>query len=343
MGLLKCGRHLIVASLVVATHATNLAHADQKIDTINAGDYQSQVQQSMQSPLSQYQLSTFRDHIPMLLIQTWSRGQMDPGFHLGALKVTEMFGRFKNAVLVNNSTHSPIVADQDRQTDFYLVNQNLAVLNQDFYKGDSTSQGAILLHVLLGASGYQDENYNLTLLLFQSENLLRTGGLQALKRSGIIALFPKTNETLFRSTGTDPSKNVTGQRSQNERLIIAAAGSGGGGTGVGGGGDGFSSEMKVHVLDNLDTIFSTLPVNCRELFHNSTVQFEGALISTEIESSPEASQPKIVDSGTAKFKIVLPRLHMPDPAIAKVYEDWIGTYLCVGTLLYKYAPQSSSH
>lgn len=159
---------------------------------------------------------------------------------LGALNLNEMFNRFKEIrVCENYYARAPIQADPNRATDLYLPEQKFVILNMQFSIASFQTKKEIMLHVLLGASGYEDNNYSLTQALLMAEKPLG---------SHTLAMFPQTPAQLYRNPNVKslPASMPPGITSDKPMVI---AGGKGGFTGSGGGGDSASSLIKRAMLE----------------------------------------------------------------------------------------------
>lgn len=171
--------------------------------------------------------------IVQLLPNAYKNAQKNISY--GALNLAEMFERFKGVRICENYySKTPIQGDPNRTTDLYLPEQKFGILNFGFHIAGRNSQQRILIHVFLGASGYEDDNYQLTLALQEAEKS---------NSAEVMAMFPQTKEQLSWKPKHKPiSKNVI---LQNEQIIVA----GGGYTGSNGGGDSSSTVIKEALMN----------------------------------------------------------------------------------------------
>lgn len=206
--------------------------------------------------------------------------------HLGALDLKEFFQRIEGIYFLQ--TKFGVQLDPRRATDFYIVKQKAAFINDEWMQASPVGQMGIGLHVLLGAAGYNDENYGLSIALILSDQCLRDGLGEGSFCEGVdyISLFPATRSKLNRVQET----------------FMA-----GGFTGVGGGGDYRSIEIKFAMLQKMlpETKYFYSVLDCTDVWPDKT-SFVQDILNTSIETSDQIFKPNLhsTDQG---FQIVLPR------------------------------------
>ena len=256
-----------------------------------------------------------------LLGELFKKGQETPPFKLGALSISQMFRRFETVDTMENHSTKTVAGDAERQSDFYLTNRGIVLFNKSTLNYPAETRALLLIHVFLGASGYQDEDYALSLALVIANDLLKPPlPDQQQLNFNLEDLFPNNSEDLFRAAVPPP----TGRRgkldsgSAKEKQLILA----GGFTGVGGG-DGTSIQMKWNLLANYTgQRISLYPVHQCGAAWGDTTEFIKLILNSELESDSNfKGKPQLVQTGKKKWKVRIPRyLDFQDqiPGSAKV-------------------------
>lgn len=161
---------------------------------------------------------------------------------LGALNVRDMFARFDKVFIGWNKMQLPFQADLERDSDFYLPGYNIAILNPELEKASSIGRLGVIIHVMFGASGLDDENYQRTLGVLIAEMQIRNP--QLFKTVNIQHLFPSSPAQLSYRPPQGDRKILQFSDDANKRIIVA----GGGFTGVGGGGDSSAFTVKYAMI-----------------------------------------------------------------------------------------------
>lgn len=190
--------------------------------------------------------------------------KQQPDFQLGSIHLEDMFYKFDRVRLFSSAQESSVQIDLERRSDFYLPEFRIAVLNPHAVHPDIEASRGILLHILLGASGYLDENYELTMALEMADHLLRdssSSGSSTLVNSGIDweRLIPmnsvKINHPKHQFTARERQESFSGLDKMyyplleriDERIFVADGGT----TGAGGGGDSTVAGLKLELLKKM--------------------------------------------------------------------------------------------
>lgn len=225
-----------------------------KITVMDPAQVAAQLEAKRQSNLAEYETSfkEWREAVAKALPRTYRMAMSkrneanvkcpSPTSELcyGALNLYEMFARFQAVKIYTDFTNeTPTQADPARKTDFYLPDYQMAVLNKDYLFSEPKQRQGILIHVFLGASGYDDENYSLKVALEMLEMSLERNPLA--KNVNVKALFPQTEGELYRKTRyvAVPQPKV----GEKDQVLIA-----GGFTGHNGGGNSQSGWVKSQLL-----------------------------------------------------------------------------------------------
>ncbi|MGZ3771447.1 MAG: hypothetical protein ACXVCP_18020 [Bdellovibrio sp.] len=226
-------------------------------------------------------------------------------FKMGSIVFSELFRKFDSVNVL--AANIPLKADPRRPTDLYLTKESLILVNSDFNALPNLARRAIVVHTFLGASGYRDNNYSLTLALLAKNE----------------ALKPMANEE---DPATDSEKYRSDKISWNKlnfaRLMMV---DGGGFTGVGGGGDGTSVQAKLDMLSNMDYARTMFPESneCSGTW-SSLTDFAKSIMEARIESAENIDVPKFDYSDKTQAPLILiprylPKLkEIPEAAITKI-------------------------
>lgn len=152
------------------------------------------------------------------------------GYHsIGNISVAELRKAFSKIVIKEITLPIFLIGSGSRDGAINLTEKNEIIINPlSFQRYSQRQQILLIIHELLGASGYNDENYQLTTRIY----LLATSEV-ALQSNTFIAGYNK---------GT--------LRKQNKTYQIETK-NGGTVTGIGGGGDGEVVEFKCSLLDTV--------------------------------------------------------------------------------------------
>lgn len=203
----------------------------------------------------------------------------------------------------------------DRTAEFYLFGENKAILNQGWFDlGNFSAQtpamfelqrARILLgfHILIGAAGYYDENYEKTL------------GLLALTH-----LFP--NEKKGLKTSLDKEQNIDLLKVVNDIFLNQKPSAlftqlAGGSSGVSGGGDLLSLWMKVALIER-DTLSRIIDKKCKSersfylicLEWPTRYDYLKFLFTFNLESSSLLTQVEYVYSPKGVIGINMPKISL---------------------------------
>lgn len=205
----------------------------------------------------------------------------------GALNLAEMFRRFQNVRIFHAPSGEQIVqADIHRRTDFYLPSCQIAVFNQQFFLLLPAMQKNIIIHVYLGASGYEDNNYQLTMALLSAEKHLSDSGNTS--DTKITDLFPQTPEQLYWRPNAQVLPNNNWSPTEKQIFIAENIMKDGGFTGSGGGGDGSSAFLKELLLKyTKEQIFSYTKANhlpCHQVWSDQ-ITYKRDIQKLKIESN----------------------------------------------------------
>lgn len=262
-----------------------------------------------------------RTKLQQMLPHIYQRSQRDPRFRLGALHPAEMFARFNYVRVFENRQRQLILGDPNRLSDFYLIGGFLGLFNtQDFLASSDRAQLGLLLHVFLGASGYQDDDYQLTLALLMAEQSFAMPDDRIFDNIRRERIFPRTQAELIRRP--EPVQ-VTSQRPttwqptdpESPMILMNDVKAAGGYTGVGGGGDGSSLQMKWTLLELAPVHTGLMAVDagfpCFDQWSDYTT-FLKDVLDVKIESSATVSvsggPQRLLKTG-ARIAFVIPKLH----------------------------------
>ena len=139
----------------------------------------------------------FRAEVRGMLPRTFRMAMADRTLSFGALNLYMMFSRFEAVkVYPNYLEENPVQVNPHRDTDFYLADYQMAVLNRGFLFSEPARRRDILLHVFLGAAGYEDEDYQLTVALKSAELVLARD--RSVNGVNFHSLFPQSEGDLYR-------------------------------------------------------------------------------------------------------------------------------------------------
>lgn len=175
--------------------------------------------------------------IKNVLPKLYNQYKNNPSLTLGLLSLNEMFSRFEKVQFCENyHPQYPMQADAERFTDLYIPERNFVILNHTFSTTPYETRMEILLHVFLGASGYEDNHYQLTNALMMAEKSLAPY---------VLSLFPTIIDELYWKPVEKPMPKKYMNIKSGVSYPIYIAGPRGGFTGGGGGGgDSISSMIK---------------------------------------------------------------------------------------------------
>lgn len=201
------------------------------------------------------EMHELRTKIKAELSGLYALSQSHPGYSLGALNVREMFARFDNVYVGMNLKSLPFQADLERDSDLYLPGLNLAILNPEIEKASPIGRLGVLIHVMFGASGFDDETYQRTLAVLIAEEQIRNPQHRLYKTINIQDLFPSSPAQLLYQPPQGDRKIIEFSDDANKRVIIAKKNqqketlmANGGFTGVGGGGDSSAFTVKYEMI-----------------------------------------------------------------------------------------------
>jgi hypothetical protein len=236
-----------------------------------------------------------------LLPNLWKATQENPDFQVGAVRTSDLFQKLNRFNLFQNDSEFVLQADQERKSDFYVLNENWGAINTEQMRPIlKTESGLILpLHIFLGANGYQDENYQLSLALVLLDKSMSANS--DLEKIGIPKLFPQKKEDLYR---LEPQLIKKGPDGDKQKLLRRSKG---GFTGVGGGGDGRSLQVKFELISKYLFAFSNPKLSSQACFRKwaDPLAFLQDVFEVEIESSMQVEEVKL-DYSENNWRILLP-------------------------------------
>jgi hypothetical protein len=306
----------ITVLLLLLTLVPRNALCDQKIDRVTFPELEQLMHQLSRGREYETRMQVMRLAMrEKLLGHIWRKTQVDPDFRMGALRFRELFEKLETFKVFENDTNLALQADSERRSDFYVLNGGWGAINKNTFE-EANGRGLMLLplHVFLGAVGYQDENYQLTLLLaLYNESLsphpVKTPPVQLLERVDWKRLFPATEAELYRTSPQPVSPSAASSQQKDERLLFA----GGGFTGVGGGGDVLSLIVKLELIDGYfkngpGTVLSEF---CFLRWSDPTF-FLDDVFKSEIESDPRVQMIELDKPSEGKGRILIPRFKAED-------------------------------
>lgn len=275
------------------------AYADKNLSDINLGDlaqsmtsYQKSENQKVLMPLLR---KAFREKV---LSGTWAEYQKNPDFSLGALKAKDLFQKLDGFQLLQATTNGPLHLDPERVDDLYLTSTGYGLVNKVALKHESKTLTALTLHIFLGASGWQDENYQLSLAILSHEASLLSPSHDPIKKIDHQRLFPKNSNELNRSE--------------------KQSGGDGGFTSVGGGGDGNSLTTKLLMYSYIFAL-NEVPMSsfCRKKWEDPT-QLAIDIQNVEIESIENFNTVQEVKINSNSWKVLIPKFSTKNSDLAEV-------------------------
>lgn len=308
---------------------------------MNIQDVDKMLRQIESDPLQAAQMQKSRDLFKYSIFPNlYQISQQQPELKIGSLNLAEMFKRF-DQVRVFQATDEKMVFQVDfiRTSDFYWPEFHIAIFNSRADHKDPIARRGILTHVFLGASGYADYNYELTMALEHAEKAIQTMGYSILssRRIDWSRLIPDNliQKTFTQNNTTNLDYHLKGQElfyplldKADKRIFVADSG-GGGTTGAGGGGDITVAGFKLELI-NFEPIQSgliTKEAPCYQSWsdHNNYLRDMQLL---KIESNLHSKGPNLVDSSVKGLYISIP----PTEEMAR--DEFIGlinrviTYAC---------------
>lgn len=244
-------------------------------------------------------MGMFRDKVKGLLQNLYHESQQDLHFKVGSFPVAEFFRRMDRFELLEGTLDTPIQADPERESDFYLLGKNIALINKQALNSSNRSLTALCLHVMLGSMGFQDQDYQITLSLLISELSYGPVEFDSFKKVDFSKILPKEEKeyTAIKPIPLNPKLN---------HGVYVVAG-GGGATGVGGGGDSTSLEMKLMLLEYLPIRLKLFaPKTCGGHWYTES-DFVKSILYAKIESSPDVVDVTYGNVASGKTKIVIPQ------------------------------------
>ncbi len=201
----------------------------------------------------------------------------DKNLSINGFLISDLIEKLDQVMLFQNHSGSDLFAVAERKTDIYLKSQNVAILNPEYLRASPAARLAILLHIMLGAAGFEDENYQLSLaLIFRNESY--DGPTRGFDWQ---LVFPRGDKWLVSDGVLTTQKRMPAGPGGDGR------GDGGGGSIVGGGGDFSTVQMKLQLLGQV-TMLEDLLASAPEFRRvwNRPELYLSAVLSSEIESSP---------------------------------------------------------
>lgn len=304
----------LILFLLMWTASSKPALANPIVDTIDMGDLLVLMSLRQQDPRTEQVMATLRGGIrEHLLGELLRKSQRDPEMKLGALRVSELFEKLENFRVYENRTGTPVVADPERESDFYIPHESWGIVNQSHVRRLSPSGvAALALHVFLGGSGYQDENYQLSLALLIYNQAL-SDKRSPLNSLPLERLFPQSTEKLL--AGERKKQVLLAQASPVERPLYGKSPrivSNGGFTGVGGGGDGSSVSTKLELLTYIFVAHSKIANQACTGRWRDPLQFAQDVLTIEVESRPGASEPFNETLSDGSRRLVIPSVDAND-------------------------------
>lgn len=244
----------------------------------------------------------------------WSEYQRNPNLSFGVLSAKELFEKLDKFQLFQSTPNNSYQLDKERMDDFYLTDTCIGVINNETLGHDSSAIVALVLHVFLGACGWQDENYELLLALLSYEASLESSLDNPIHRIDHKRLFPANLNELVRN------HNKT-----SKELLLS-----GGFTSVGGGGDVNSIKTKLLMYSYLFSLNEVpLTPTCLKRWEDPT-RLVMDIQEVEIESVAAVSKVELAKDHPSKIKIIIPKFSTRLSKIADIVAILALTTLCQG-------------
>lgn len=152
---------------------------------------------------------------------------------VASIDVPDLVEKVKTVRIFVNRTTSPLIGSQTRRGSVYLSRERAVILNlvsfEDVAPSDLQGSSIMVLHEFMGALGFPDQNYEVSLTLYFASHLHHMPSI----RAKFPVLEDALREHLKRSRPLD----------ENIRFKLA-----GGVSGVGGGGEPTPVEVKMQLL-----------------------------------------------------------------------------------------------
>ncbi|MCK6596208.1 MAG: hypothetical protein L6Q37_08980 [Bdellovibrionaceae bacterium] len=244
----------------------------------------------------------------------WEEYQKNSNLSFGILSAKELFEKLDKFQLFQSTPNNSYQLDKERMDDFYLTNTCVGVMNNETLVHDSSALVALVLHIFLGACGWQDENYQLSLALLSYEESLASSSESPIHQIDHKRLFPANFNELIRN------HNKT-----TKELLFS-----GGFTSVGGGGDVNSLKTKLLMYSYLFSLNEVpLTPTCRKRWENPT-RLVMDIQDVEIESRAEYSKVELAKDHSSNVKIIIPKFSTRVSKIADLVAILALATLCQG-------------
>lgn len=225
------------------------------------------------------------------------KAKKDASFHFGAVNFRQMFREFEKVKFYVLTANDSAQVSRERPTDVYLRGKFIVILNRDFNSGSDLGKAGILLHTMLGAIGYNDENYQLTTAIHIASMCLNTTDLVGDENRNAVCnaidfdrIFPQSRSSLRHGPETEGDHDVHFSKDA-EKPFQVASGDGGGFTGVGGGGDHRAIALKVEIVGSSIPQWRSkiLPADCNSQWKDAN-DYLRDFLPLKIEVSDSVSE-----------------------------------------------------
>ncbi len=236
--------------------------------------------------------------------------KQDPTKQIGDIKLADAFASIDKCEVLQNAIGVPMVADSNRSSDFYALNRNFGILNDELLAAKAP-QGVVMIyiHVCLGADGWNDEYYEKTLALLSANEFMGQMVLAAndavddrLRAISPEKLLSNKGSSLRKEMPTkiDPTKELKDKDLKKEPSKVIIKGKDPGSyTGVGGGGDIWSVMIKLELVKDTLIVhkYKELDPLCASRWQDPNV-FLDDVLNIKIESDAGVPSTGSYDSKT---------------------------------------------
>lgn len=301
-------RHIWLLFTLIGLLSPSFGYSDQNIDRLDFKGVLKAVRETRKEKAYASTMQQLRQLMrDRVLGNIWQENLKNPNLKLGHLKTTELFKKLESFDLFQNTTEIALQADRDRRSDFYAQQENWGVINKETLENaNPEALIALTLHVFLGAAGYEDDNYQLGLMLIHYNNSIGPSANEKLRVINFNQLFPRSSTEVYR---THPKQVFAQNGSLLKNSKLLSKESGGGFTGVGGGGDILSLQIKQEIFSYVFVVsdsFPDLTPACRLRWRNPTA-YAADVFNIEIESDANVEEVTSASSENGRAKILIPR------------------------------------
>lgn len=298
---------ILLPGFAFAVQPLNSGNLSEVVQSLNT--YQESDKQKFLMPLLRKALRE------KALPQIWEEYQKNPDLSFGALKAKDLFRKLDKFQLFQSTLNNSLQLDKERIDDFYLTAQGLGVVNKEALGHDPNAITVLALHIFLGSSGWQDENYQLSLALLSYEASLSSPSQSPIHRINHKKLFPANRNELIRNYKNNRSDSLGGD---------------GGFTSVGGGGDVTSIKTKLMMYSYIFSLNEVpLTSQCRQRWENPT-RLVMDIQEVEIESVADTNQVQLAKGEHSIIKILIPKFSTKNSEIADAVAALSLAALCQG-------------